>query len=340
MSLHPDAALSCSLGWAQEPVLAIINDDPSLAWHLLTVPKQRLHFLAFVLALTEPATPAALLRDAIRLPMREVLPRLGLPEIRGLRRVLGRFQGPVVDGNWYRQLADLISEPNTARVLFHEPEITPELLANLAALPIPMRTPVIAKAAGHLPGAASYILQWTEIVSARVPNRSAKDIQEILGDSHSLTDLKGRLTKLLDALPALEGPPPKVVRNAIRVDPPSHIRQLGKHFMNCLESFVAAEIDGSNHIYHWRKGNEEAVCEISRSGNLGWFLDSALGPQNTELHEEVLARVASEFRTAGIHDIKIVETYDDFYHAIGRRDRGGVNDNGGFTARNRRRRLP
>lgn len=340
MSLHRNAALSCALGWAQEPVLAVISDDPSLAWHLLTVPQPRLHFLAFVLAITEPATPAALLRDAIRLPMRDVLPRLGLVETRGLRRVLGRIQGPVIDRNWYRELAGLICEPNTAPILFHEVEITPELLANLAALPIPMRTPVIAQAAGHLPGAAVHILQWTEIVSARIPNRSAKDIQECLGDSHSLTDLKSRLTKLLDALPALEGPPPKVVRHAVRVDPPSHIRKLGKKFMNCLDSFVASEIDGSSHIYHWRNGHDEAVCQVSRFGNVGWFLDSALGPQNAELHEDVLASIASEFRTSGIHDIKIVETYDDFFHAIGRRDRGGVNDNDGLTARNRRRRLP
>src|ERR1051326_4239513 len=57
--------------------------------------------------------------------------------------------------------------------------------------------------------------------------------------------------------------------------------------MSCLDSFVSAEINGSNHIYHWRNGDDEAVCEISRSGNLGWFLDSALGPQNAELREEV-----------------------------------------------------
>lgn len=340
MSLHPNTALSCALGWAQAPVLAAVVDDPSLAWHLLTVPHQRLHFLAFVLAVTKPTTPPALLRDAIKLPMRDVLPRLGLSEIRGLRRLLGRIHGPVIDGIWYRQLASLICEPNTAQILFHEPEITPELLANLAALPIPLRTPVIARAAGHLPGAALRIVQWTEIVSARISTRSAKDIQDAIGDSHSLTDLKSRLTNLLDALPALEGPPPRVIRNACRVDPPSQIRQLGRHFKNCLDGFVAAEIDGSNHIYHWRKGKEEAVCAISRSGNLGWFLDSVLGLRNTELHEEALAAVASDFRTVGIHDIKIVETYDDFFHAIGHRSRGSVNDNGGFTARNRRRHVP
>jgi hypothetical protein len=339
MSTHHNLPLSCELGWAEAEVLTAVHSDPNLAWHLLTVPKQRLHFVAFVLAVTEPPTPTALLRDAIRLPIRDLLPQLGLTEMRGLRRVLGRIRGPVIDRDWYRQIASLLCEPNTAQVLFQTSDITPELLANLAALPIPMRTHVIAQATGHLPDAASHIVQWTEIVSTRISNMSAKDIQESLGDSHSLVDLKQRLTKLLDALPALEGPPPKVVHNAVRVDPPSEIRQLGKHFMNCLDSFVAAEIDGCKHIYHWRRDHDEAVCEVARVGNLGWFLDSCLGPQNADLDNELAASIASEFRTAGIHALKIVETYDDFFHAIGRRDRGGVNGNGEYAARNRRRHL-
>lgn len=339
MTPHHNSPLSDALGWAHGPVLAVANSDPGLALHLLTASHRRLHLLGFVLAVTQPATPDALLRDAISLPMREVLPRLGLPQTRGIHRLLSRIRGPVLEGSCYRQLASLISEPNTARVLFHEPEITPELLANLAALPIPMRTPVIARAVGHVPRAASHIVQWTAIISARLLTRSPKDIQETVGDSHSLTDLKSRLTKLLDALPALEGPPPRVIQNAVRVDSPSHVRQLGKHFMNCLDRFVTDEIDGSKHIYHWRNGSDEAVCEISRFGNLGWFLDSALGPQNAELQKDVSALIADEFRTADIHDIKVIETFDDFYHCIGRRDGGGVNDIGGFTARDRHRRL-
>jgi hypothetical protein len=74
-----------------------------------------------------------------------------------------------------------------------------------------MRTHVIAQATGHLPDAASHIVQWTEVVSIRISNVSAKDIQEELGDSHSPVDLTYRLTKLLDVLPALEGPPPKLI---------------------------------------------------------------------------------------------------------------------------------
>jgi hypothetical protein len=64
-----------------------------------------------------------------------VLPHLGLAELGGLRRMLGRIRGPIIGRDWYRRIASLLCEPNTARVLFHMPEITPKLLANLATLP-------------------------------------------------------------------------------------------------------------------------------------------------------------------------------------------------------------
>jgi len=126
----------------------------------------------------------------------------------------------------------------------------------------------------------------------------------------------------------------------MRIDAPSAIRQLGKQFTNCLDNFVDVEIDGSNHIYHWRKDDAEAICEVTRVGNLGWFLGSHLGPENMGLDADVSRTIQAEFRAFGIYELKVVETYDDLFYAVGRRDRGGVNDNGHFTARNRRRHLP
>jgi hypothetical protein len=62
MSTHHNSPLSSELGWAEAEVLTAVHGDSNLAWHLLTVPKQRLHFVAFVLAVTEPSTPRVLLR--------------------------------------------------------------------------------------------------------------------------------------------------------------------------------------------------------------------------------------------------------------------------------------
>lgn len=340
MSLQHQLPLSHALGWAGPELLGLAKDYPGLALQLLTVPKQRLHFVAFVLAMAAHPTSADLVHQAVVLPARQVLSRLGLSEVRGVRRVLGRIYGPVLDRHRYQEIAALLSEPNTAQVLHHVSEVTPELLANLSALPLALRSHVIADAIGHIPNAAAHLIEWSEIVAARLPKLSVQDVQETIGDSTSFVDLKARLTRLLDALPALEAPPPRVVHHAMRIDAPSAIRQLGKQFTNCLDNFVDVEIDGSNHIYHWRKGDAEAVCEVTRVGNLGWFLGSHLGSENVELAADVNKAIRAEFRAFGIYELKVVETYDDLFYAVGRRNGTGVNDNGQFTARNRRRHLP
>lgn len=340
MSLQHQLPLSNALGWAAPELLGLAQDYPGLALQLLTVPKQRLHFVAFVLAMTASPVSADLARQAVTLPAREVLGRLGLSEVRGVRRVLGRIYGPVLDRHRYQEIAALLTEPNTAQVLHHVSEVTPELLTNLSALPLALRSHVIADAIGHIPNAAAHLIEWTEIVAARLPKLSVRDVQETIGDSSSFVDLKTRLARLLDALPALDAPPPRVVHHAMRIDAPSAIRQLGKQFTNCLDAFVDAEIDGCNHIYHWRKGQAEAACEVARVGNVGFFLGSHLGPENMELDADVAAAIRAEFRTVGIYELKVVETYDDLYYAVGRRNGTGVNDNGQITARNRRRHLP
>jgi hypothetical protein len=340
MTLQHQLPLSHALGWAGPELLDLAKDYPGLALQLLTLPKQRLHFVAFVLAMTAAPVSADLVHQAVTLPAREVLRCLGLSEVQGIRRVLGRIYGPILERDRYREIAGLLSEPTTARVLHHASEVTPELLANLSALPLTLRSPVITDAIGHIPNAAVHLIEWTEIVAARLPKLSVRDVQERVGDSCSFIDLKTRLTRLLDALPALEAPPPRVVHHAMRVDAPSAIRLLGKQFINCLDNFVDVEIDGSSHIYHWRKDHAEAVCEVTRVGNLGWFLGSHLGPENMELGADLSRTIQVEFRAFGIHQLKVVETYDDLFYAVGRRNRNGVNDTGQFTARNRRRHLP
>ena len=332
--------LSHALGWAGPELLGLAKDYPDLALQLLTVPKQRLHFVAFVLAMTAPPVTPDLARQALTLPAKEVLARLGLADLRGVRRVLGRVYGPVLERERYQEIASLLSEPTTAKVLHHAGEVTPELLSNLSALPLILRSPVVANAIGHIPNAAAHLVEWTELVAARLTGLSAREVQETIGDSCSFVDLKARLTRLVDALPALEAPPPKVIHHATRIDSPSAIRQLGKRFANCLDNFVDAEIDGCNHIYHWRRDQAEAVCEVTRTGNFGWFLGSHLGPENANLDADIAAEIQKEFRSVGIHELKVVELYDDLFHAVGRRDPGGgVNDNRRFTARNRRRDL-
>lgn len=178
---------------------------------------------------------------------------------------------------------------------------------------------MIVDAIAHIAGAAAHILLWTEVVSLRLPALSTTGVRRRIGQCDSLPALRAELTKLLDSLPALEVAPPKCVGMAVRVDTPSAIRHMGKRFRNCLTGFVDAEIDGTSHLYHWQSPGGEAVCEVTRVGNLGWFLGSHLGPENDPLPVGIEAQLRTAFAAVSIHPLAVIETYDDLYFATSRR---------------------
>jgi hypothetical protein len=234
------------LGWAFSQFLPVASVHPALGLKLLTAERPRLHFLAFVLAMTSGDVTAEAIDHALGKPMREVLADMGLSDLHGLRRLLGRIPGSVMEREHYRLIASLLAEPSGALVLHHAMEVSAALLENIRNLPPAMRSPVIVQAIAHIAGAALHVLQWIDIIAARL-QRSSQDIQRKLGGCASLGELRTELNKLLDALPALEAAPPKLVQAAARVDTPSAIRQLGKRFHNCLAGFVDVEVDGTTH---------------------------------------------------------------------------------------------
>jgi hypothetical protein len=311
--------LAWPLGWAAAELLVLAGERPQLALEVLTAPRPRLHLLAFVLALSPTKPTAGMLEDALRRPMRDVVRDLGFAELRGLRRLLGRIPGSTLQRADYRLLADLLADPSAAHVLYHASEMSTELLANLRTLPSELRSPVIVDAIAHIPCAASHILVWTEIVALRSPLLSADKIRQRLGNCGTHAELRLQLEKLLDNLPALEAPPPQNIGHAVRVDTPSAIRQLGKRFRNCLAGFVDAEVDGTTHLYHWQSPDVEAVCEVARAGNLGWFLGNHLGPENDPLPSQAEEQIRMAFAAVAIHPLAVVETYDDLYFGTGRR---------------------
>jgi hypothetical protein len=326
--------LAWPLGWAFAELLPAASTRPDLGLKLLTTARPRLHFLAFVLATSaRPATPE-LIDQALHKPMRKVLADMGLSGRRGLRRLLGRIPGKLMEREHYQLLAHLMADASAAPILHHVTEVSGELLVNIRDLPPMLRAPAVIDAIAHIPGAAQHVLMWIDIVSARL-QCAASETQTQLGRCRSHAELRSQLEKLVDALPALDAAPPQVIGHAVRIDTPSAIRQLGHRFRNCLSSFVDAEVDGATHIYHWCSGQSEAVCEVSRASNLGWFLASHLGPQNTTLAPDVAGPLRRAFAEASIHPIQIVETYDDLYFSTARR--GDAITDGSRRSRHQRR---
>src|SRR5471030_1026292 len=84
-----NGTLAWPLGWAGPDLLAVATAQPTISLQLLTAERPRLHFVAFVLAMTPHPASADTIAQAINRPMREVLASLGLSGLRGVRRVLG-----------------------------------------------------------------------------------------------------------------------------------------------------------------------------------------------------------------------------------------------------------
>lgn len=147
---------------------------------------------------------------------------------------------------------------------------------------------------------AAQVLLWTAIIARRLRVPSADGLRRHIGQCRSISELRTALEKLLDELPALETAPPALVREGLRIDTPSTIRQLGKRFRNCLAEFSDCEVDGLTHLYHWRRGEIEGVCEVARVGNVGWFLGNCLGPDNTTLPEKTYTEIVEAFAAVDI----------------------------------------
>lgn len=315
---RPDT-LAAPLGWILEDLARAIALKPAIASELLTAERPRLHLLAFVLAMTPKPLSADDIDLALTKPMRDALADHGVGDLKGSRRALGRIKGPIIAREDYRLLAKLLAEPSAALLLHHMDEISGELLLNIETLPEIMRSTVIVEAVAHLRDGATLVLLWTEIIACRLHMPSVERLRRRLGQCRSHSELRTELEKLLDALPALETAPPPIIREAQRVDTPSSIRALGRRFRNCLAGFVDAEVDGLTHLYHWQRGEIEAVCEVTRAGNVGWFLGNVLGHENDPLPEAIYQAIVESFGTADIHPLNVIETYDDLYFSTGGR---------------------
>jgi hypothetical protein len=210
--------LTWSLDWAFAELRPLLPSQPQLGVQLLTAERPRLHFLAFVLAVTPgPATVDAV-NDALTKPMRDVLADMGVSHIRGLRRLLGRIPHKVMERQHYQLLARLLGDASAAAVLHHVAEVSPELLDNIRALPPDMRSPVIVDAIAHIAGAAQHVLLWTDVVAARLQRQPA-EVRQKLARRRFHGELRTGLEKLLDSLPALDAAPPQLIGAAIRIDP-------------------------------------------------------------------------------------------------------------------------
>ena len=99
--------------------------------------------------------------------------------------------------------------------------------------------------------------------------------------------------------------PPVEIGGFRRLDTVAEIRELAKHWQNCLADYLFNVNDGTSAIY--LSDERQAACFVSRHGRIGWFLLQTKGPRNVAIDPDQLAQIHDAFADAGIPQSSMIE---------------------------------
>jgi hypothetical protein len=291
------------LGWAAQPLAAMIKTEPALLTRVFELDKPRMHVIALALAHFDgnpgPQIAAVLFESSFREVLHRAVGRVPI----GIKRVLRRLPPKVLSRPGYLRLIKLLNDPDMAKLLHHfdETEISDSMIQVLYEIPVELR-PALAGLArfiesferlDHLPNG----LRW---LTYRGAAESFEALVTDLSAHVQPAQFVARLKTLVSELPLPQTLPPLQIGNARRVDATADIYALAKEFKNCLATYRRQVDAGACAIYVWDNPDAPAVCRITRRGRLGWCLSEALGPRNTELERDQMREITSAFADAGI----------------------------------------
>lgn len=285
--------------WAAGPVAMLARLDVEFLTHMLELDCKRMHLVALTLAHVGDGASGELARLLARGSAREVLDRVLDGRPAGILRALDRLPDRAISARGYRQLVALLREPNAAKLLRHVHAIEEEDIDDLHALPTRLRRSAIVDAFGCFQN-ASWLEEILELLVRRGVVSDVEALGNELGALNCPAQFKGRLRRLVEALPLPAALPPAELGFARRLDHPAELRDLARRWRNCLASFVDEVDQGSKAIYLWEEPGLKAVCMVERRGRLGWFLGEAKGPRNRRLSPKRQERLQSGFAAAGI----------------------------------------
>ncbi len=273
---------------AAQPLATIIEGQPNLLNLLFGIDRRRMHVIALGLAHLPgerahdlaPILFTAPVRDAVR----AVLGRCPA----GLAGVLHRLPFAVLSPDGYRRLIDLLDDPASAKLLYHfrDKEIAEWMITVLYDAPPALR-PGLTAVVPHLAllDNVSASLAW---LAGRGAAPSFDDLVADLAAHRQPAQLVARLNNLIAELPLPKTLPPKLIGNARRIDSRKEICRIASQFKNCLSRYMGQVDDGNSVVYVWDEPDVQAVCHVPRHGRLGWALDRALGPRNTDLNDVII----------------------------------------------------
>jgi hypothetical protein len=302
-------------GWAAGAVVAMLQTDITLYPDLIGLSRRRMHLIALAVAHCPGNMDMSLARCVLQSDFSSVVEALFGRQVTGLKRALDRLPDSVLPPESYRQLIDLLDTPGIAEVLFHQQTLSAAYLDMLHELFASIRgiTSRTVVEFGFRPQG------WADGLRL-LAGRGAAGYEALVDDLAAIrqpAQFVARIHDLVEQLPLPEPSPPPLVGNARRLDAAREIRQLAKHWKNCVaDRYLEGVNNGRSAVYVWPHLQTPAVCVVNRHGRLGWALDDARGPENAELPPDRMQAISSAFAAAGIPCSITIEPLEYMAHPV------------------------
>jgi hypothetical protein len=288
-------------GWAAHHVGAMISSEPQLLPYILQIDRARMHLIALTLAHLDAHSAPQLARLLVQgSTTRETLQfGLGRSPI-GIQRILKRLPPTVLTREGYKQLMQMLDQPQTAKLLHHVSanEITDGMIRILLEIPASLHAIVLA--IGVPVQCLGTLAAGLRLLVSRGATSTFDELVADLGSLQHPGQFIARLRDLVDSLPLPQTLPPERIGLGRRLDSTQEVRTLARQWKNCLANRIERIDDGQCAVYLWEDQTSPAVCEVARYGRLGWLFTDALGPQNRDLDSEQLNQILSAFATCGM----------------------------------------
>ena len=291
------------LGWVQDRLSQAIEVEPRLVELLFDLDHARMHLTALALAhMSGDVTPelALMLLQESRKTILNL--SVGHRPV-GIDRALRRLPPKVLAAESYRHLVDLLDDPVPAKFLHHTGSITELLITGIHRLPAGLRTAAIMAMFNRIDG-MTWFVDGLRILASRAGLRF-EPLAHQIGALDQPDQVAAKIRQLVDSLPLPDTLPPVEIGGFRRLDTVAEIRDLAKHWHNCLAGYLFNVNDGTTAIY--LSDQLEAVCSLGRHGRMGWFLVQTKGPRNADIEPDQLAQIHDAFANAGIPPTSMID---------------------------------
>lgn len=217
----------------------------------------------------------------------------------GVMKALGRMGETLWTAPAYQDFLDLFLEDAARQIIRHMPDICPQVLAVLAALPPRLRLmPVLAHLGTDRLAAVDIASAWSMALRVRGV-AAAGDIVQRFSRAKSWAALFETAGQVIQPLAlGVVLPPPELPQPFQPVRRLEMLSNIALEFRNCLRDFLPDIAAGHMAVWVWRGEGGPAAVALRRD-LAGWRLAEARGHGNDDLADEVLMDIVAAVRGAG-----------------------------------------